>query len=68
MRLNTLKARIAGADYVVDYKNEQAADRILELTNGQGVDRIVEVDLGANLPTTVRVLKPGGVVSAYASM
>ena len=61
-------ARSAGADHVVDYKQEPVADRILELTAGRGVDRIVEVDLGANLPVTVRVLKPGGVVSAYASM
>jgi len=44
------------------------AERILELTANRGVDRIVEVELGGNLPVTARVLKSGGVVSAYASM
>jgi NADPH2:quinone reductase len=61
-------ARAAGADFVIDYKREPVAERVLELTGGRGVDRIVEVDLGANLPVTVRVLAPGGTISAYASM
>jgi NADPH2:quinone reductase len=61
-------ARAAGADFVIDYKREPVAERVHELTGGRGVDRIVEVDLGANLPVTVRVLAPGGTVSAYASM
>ena len=61
-------ARSAGADFVIDYKREPVAERILELTANRGVDRIVEVELGGNLPVTARVLKPGGVVSAYASM
>jgi NADPH:quinone reductase len=61
-------ARAAGADVVIDYKQEAVAERILESTANRGVDRIVEVELGGNLPVTARVLKPGGVVSAYASM
>lgn len=61
-------ARAAGADCVIDYKREPVADRVLELTAGKGVARIVEVELGGNLPATARVLAPGGVVSAYASM
>jgi len=61
-------ARAAGADFVIDYKQEPVAERILEITANRGVDRIVEVELGGNLPVTARVLKPGGVVSAYASI
>jgi NADPH2:quinone reductase len=61
-------ARAGGADFVIDYKQEPVADRILELTAGSGVDRIVEVELGGNLPVTAKVLKPNGVVAAYASM
>jgi NADPH:quinone reductase len=61
-------ARAAGADHVVDYKREPAAERILEITAGKGVDRVVEVELGGNLPLLARVLKPNGVVAAYASM
>lgn len=61
-------ARAAGADHVVDYRREDVAARVLEATGGAGVDRVVEVDFGANLATTLRVLKTNGVVSAYASM
>ena len=61
-------ARTAGADFVIDYKQQPVAERILELTANRGVDRIVEVELGGNLPVTARVLKSDGVVSAYASM
>jgi len=61
-------AHAAGADHVIDYKREAVAERILELTDGRGVDRIVEVELGGNLPLLSRVLKPQGVVAAYASM
>jgi NADPH2:quinone reductase len=61
-------ARGAGADAVVIYRTEDAAARILELTDGAGVDRIVEVDFGANLATSLAVLKPNGVIAAYASM
>jgi len=61
-------ARDAGADHVIDYKREATAERILALTANRGVERIVEVDLGANLPITAKVLKPNGVISAYASM
>ena len=58
----------AGADASVNYRTGDAAARILELTGGQGVDRVVDVDFGANLPTTVQVVKPNGVIAAYASM
>jgi len=61
-------ARAAGADFVIDYKREPVAERVLEITGNKGVDRIVEVELGGNLTVTARVLKPGAVVSAYASM
>ena len=64
------KARIArdfGADWVVNYKTEDAAARILELTGGEGVDRVVEVAFGANLPTSLKVVKENGAVAGYAS-
>lgn len=61
-------ARDAGADAVVNYRTEDAAARILALTDGAGVDRIVEVDFGANLQTSLQVLKPNGAIAAYASM
>jgi NADPH2:quinone reductase len=63
-------ARRAGADEVIDRKAEDVAARIADLTDaadGRGVDRIVEVAFGANLDTTLKVLKPRGVVATYSS-
>ncbi len=64
------KARVArefGADWVVNYRTEDAAERVLELTSGQGVDRIVEVAFGANLPTILKVIRENGAIASYAS-
>lgn len=60
-------ARAAGADHVLNYRAEDVTACVRELTDGRGVDRIVEVDFGANLPTSVAILKPGGVIASYAS-
>ena len=67
---NEEKARIAreaGADHVVNYREEDTAERIMEITNGAGVDRICEVDFGENLEVTRKVLKGNGTVAAYGS-
>lgn len=37
------------------------------MTDGRGVDRIVEVDFGVNQATALEVIRPGGVIAAYAS-
>jgi len=42
-------------------------ERVLEVTDGEGVDRIVEVVFGGNMTTSLEVLKPNGVIAAYAS-
>jgi NADPH2:quinone reductase len=57
----------AGADYVFNYKAENVAERIAALPGGGGVDRIVEVEFGGNLPQSLAILKPNGVIAAYAS-
>lgn len=58
-------ARAAGADVVIDYRNENVVDRI---TSAAGkVDLVVDVDFGENLPVTSQVLKPFGVITSYAS-
>jgi NADPH2:quinone reductase len=64
------KAKVArefGADWAVNYRSEDAVQRILELTEGQGVDRIVEVAFGANLPTSLRIIRENGAIASYAS-
>lgn len=62
------EAQRAGAEAVVDYRREDVAARVLELTGGQGVDHVVEVDFGANLASTLQLLKPHGSIATYASM
>ena len=60
-------ASIAGADHVVNYRDENVAGRIGEITNGDGVDRVVDVEFGGNLETSLAVLKANGVIATYAS-
>ena len=61
-------ARRAGADEVINYKSEDVAARVLAATGGAGVDHVVEVDFGANLATTLALIKTGGSIATYASM
>ena len=65
-----VKARIsieAGADYTINYREENTTARIMEITGGSGVDHIVEVDFAANFPVTQEVLSPSGVVAVYGA-
>ena len=57
----------AGADYVFNYKAENVPQRVADLPGGGGVDRIVEVEFGGNLPQSLAMLKPNGVIASYAS-
>ena len=43
------RARAAGADLVVDYRQDDVAKAALDFTGGEGVDHVVDVDLGGNL-------------------
>ena len=61
-------AASAGADHVLNYREDDVAGRIMEISDGAGVDHIVEVDFGANLPVGDAVLKRHGVIVTYASM
>lgn len=63
-----LHATRAGADSVINYRNENVADRVMAETGRAGVDLIVDVDFGANLATSLAVIKDNAVVATYASM
>jgi NADPH:quinone reductase len=59
-------ARGAGAQTVVDYRDDaDAAKQILAAVPG-GVDRVVEVSLARNLELDVAVAAPHAVISSYA--
>jgi NADPH2:quinone reductase len=60
-------AQTAGADHVLNYREQDVVAAIRELTAGAGVDRIVEVEFGGNLAVSNQVLKVGGVLAAYGS-
>jgi NADPH2:quinone reductase len=56
----------AGAEYVVNYRDEDAADQIRKYAP-EGVDIIVEVAAGANSALDLAVLRPRGVIAIYAN-
>jgi NADPH2:quinone reductase len=60
-------AKTAGADRIVNYRQEDVAQAVKDFTQGQGVDRVVEVEFGGNLATTLACLKTNGVIATYAS-
>ena len=60
-------AKAAGADRVVNYKQEDVAAAVKDFTQGAGVDRIVEVEFGGNLATSLACLMTNGIVATYAS-
>ena len=47
---------------------ELVADQVREVIGADGVDRIIDVDFGANIQTSLKVLRPGGAIVSYASM
>ena len=61
------KAAHSTAGETVNYREADVAGAVMELTGGAGVDRVVDVDFGANQHATLPLIKPGGVIAAYAS-
>jgi NADPH2:quinone reductase len=59
-------AAAAGAHYVVNYKESDAAAQIRAVAS-DGVDMIVEVAAGANAELDQAVLRPRGTISIYAN-
>jgi NADPH:quinone reductase len=55
------------AEEWVNYRDTDVAGAVMDLTGGAGVDRIIDVDFGANQATDLALVKPGGVIAAYAS-
>ncbi len=57
----------AGAEHVINHRDDDVAAAIMAATGGKPIDRVVDVEFGANLPTSVAVLKVGGVIATYSS-
>ncbi|MDE2150233.1 MAG: NADPH:quinone reductase [Gammaproteobacteria bacterium] len=60
-------ARSAGADFILNYREDDVASAVMDLTAGRGVDRIVDLEFGANLPVSLQVIRPNGLIVAYGS-
>ena len=60
----------AGADLVINRHEEDVVSRIQEAAGAVGapaVDRVIDVAFGETLPSTIKLLKLGGVIATYAS-
>jgi NADPH2:quinone reductase len=61
------QARLAGADLVINYRNEDVIARTLAFTDGRGVDRVVDVDFGGNIATTLKLMAMNSTIAVYAT-
>jgi len=57
----------AGARHVVNHRGSDVVGEIKAATGGMPVDRIIDVEFGANLPTSIEVLRVGGTIATYSS-
>jgi NADPH2:quinone reductase len=60
-------AQAGGADYVINYREEDVYTRVREITQGRGVDRIVELAFTANAALDVKIIKQNGTIAVYGS-
>ena len=58
-------ARAAGADAIINYREEDVGERVKALTDGRGVDAIIEMDLSRNAGYYPNVLRPFATVAVY---
>jgi len=58
-------AKSAGADVVINYREENVGSRVKQETAGSGVDAVIEVDLTRNAELYPSVLRPHGTVVVY---
>ena len=59
--------KTAGAEHVVNHRSDNFAADILAATGGDRVDRIIDLEFGANLATSLDVLKTSGTIVTYSS-
>jgi NADPH2:quinone reductase len=62
-----VRAKAAGADAVVNYRNEDLVARVKDLTAGKGVDRVIEVDFAANVAKLPALVADYGMIVVYGS-
>ena len=61
------QARLAGADLVLNYKNDDVVAKVMAFSGQRGVDRVVDVDFGGNLATTLKLMTVNSTIAIYAT-
>lgn len=64
---DSIAAKAAGADVVLDYRSATLAQDILHATGGALIDHAVEVEFGQNIEMLAKVISEGGRIVAYGS-
>ena len=57
----------AGADAVLNYKDDNIVAAVEAFTQGEGVDRIIDVEFGMNVHDSAQMLKVNGIIASYSS-
>jgi len=57
----------AGADLVINHRDENWGDKVVEINQGKKVDRVVDVEFGYNLPEVLKCINTGGVIATYGN-
>lgn len=61
------EAKAAGADHVLNYREQDIGQAVLDLTGGHGADHVCEVDFGGNLAASMKCLAQNGSITTYAT-
>jgi len=61
------RARMAGADLVINYRTEDVVAKAMAFTGQRGVDRVIDVDFGGNLATTLKLMAMNSTIALYAT-
>ena len=57
----------AGADAVVNHREEDWSTGVLAANDGQPLDRVIEVEFGANLAEVLKLVRTGATIATYSS-
>lgn len=60
-------AREAGADHIINYRQQDVGERVMDITGKTGVDAIIEMDLTANAKIIPPALHSKGSVIVYGT-
>jgi len=60
-------AEEAGADHIVNYRNEDVGARVRDITSGAGADAMIELDLAANAMLIPEIVRAQGDVIVYGT-